>query len=124
VDIEQGMMQPPTNLAIAGWYGDLDRLGGPGNVVLTGYYYWAGLPALLYELALLQEGDEVTITGDDGHDYEYRVESVTTYEKSDAPISAILKRDECEALTIITDAGNIDTSGGFTRSTVVRAERM
>jgi len=124
VEIDRGVMQPPTNLAVAGWYGGFDRLGGSGNVVLTGYYYWSGLPALLYDLALLTQGDSITLVGDDEQNYDYLVESVTTHEKSDVPINDILRSDRREMLTIITDAGNADALGEFTRATIVRAERV
>jgi len=122
IGIDNGVMSAPTNLALAGWYKETAPLGEPGNAVMTGYYWWSGLPALFGDLALLAPGDQVRLTGDNGHNYLYRVEWVQTYEKRTAPLQEIVGSTEKTVLTLITDAGEFDpAANAYTRSTVVRA---
>jgi hypothetical protein len=122
VSIVGGVMQSPSNLAVAGWYNQTSRLGENGNAVLTGYYQWSGMPALLADLAMLKGGEEIRLLGADAREYRYRVSWVATYEKASAPLQEIVGPTARDAVTLITDAGEYDyTKGVFLRSTVVRA---
>lgn len=124
INIVDGIMQPPTGLHLAGWYEESSQLGVPGNVLITGYYFWDGLPSLFSELALLRPGDLIELASATGKSYKYQVLWVQTYSKENAPMQEIVGASDGEALTLITDAGTAVTmTGSFSSSTVVRAMR-
>jgi sortase (surface protein transpeptidase) len=125
IRIVNGTMLSPTNLAWAGWYEELFKIGEPGNAVFTGYYDWQGLPSLFHDLGSLKSGDEIEIVGRNGVLYHYEVVGVQRFDKDTAPLRVIVSETEFEAVTIITDAPPLDsTSGNYVQSTVVRAKRV
>jgi sortase (surface protein transpeptidase) len=100
------------------------RLGTPGNIVVTGHYYWGGLPALFADLTLLAPRDVIELTAAGDTTYRYAVASVRTYDKATAPLQEIVGPTGEETLTLITDGGDLSiATGEFLGSTVVRATR-
>jgi hypothetical protein len=124
VRVTNGILEPPTNLAIACWYQGSSMLGTEhGNTLLSGYYWWGERPALMADLALVTEGDAISLLGDNDQTYLYLVTRVATVEKSTADLQLIVGDTEIPSLTIIADTGMPDQSNMFPFSIYVRAER-
>lgn len=123
LQVVDGAMQDPTGPFTVGWYENLGAIGGGDNVVLAGHIdYWNVGPAVFYNLAGLQPGDEVLLAGEDGGDYAYAVESVQQYDAENAPLDEIVGSDGQDSVTLITCGGTFDYQNGYyLQRTVVRA---
>jgi sortase (surface protein transpeptidase) len=125
INITNGVMEAPSGLHLAGWYEESNGLGVAGNTLLTGYFYWDGLPALFSALAQLQPGDRIELTGSNGVLYHYEVVWAETYPKATAPLQTIVGATLDEVVTLITDGGLPNpVTRAFEQSTVVRAVRV
>jgi sortase (surface protein transpeptidase) len=120
-----GTMQAPTTAEVVSWYKETPRLGEAGNAVLAGHLNYWGVPeGVFFDLAELEEGDLITITGDRGGLYRYRVTSVEDLPISEGPDEALTAGDG-ETITLITCGGEWDPSASEYQSrTVVKAERV
>jgi LPXTG-site transpeptidase (sortase) family protein len=122
-EIVDGVMQDPTGPWVVSWYKETPMLGAPGNTVMAGHVdYWDVGPSVFYNVGDLKEGDLITITGDNGKIYTYKVSWVKLYNADDAPIQEIVGPTDKRALTLITCGGEFDyTNGVYLQRTVVRA---
>jgi hypothetical protein len=121
-----GAMQDPTGPWVVAWYENLGTLGAFGNIVLAGHIdYWNVGPAVFYNLAALQAGDEIVVSGDDGNAYPFTVEWVEQFDSTSIPLDEVLGATEGQSLTLITCGGAFDyASGQYLQRTVVRANRV
>jgi LPXTG-site transpeptidase (sortase) family protein len=122
-EIVDGVMQDPTGPWVVSWYKETPKLGAQGNTVMAGHVdYWDVGPSVFYNVSDLKEGDLITITGDDGKVYTYKVSWVRLYNTADAPIQEIVGPTDKRALTLITCGGEFDyTNGVYLQRTVIRA---
>jgi LPXTG-site transpeptidase (sortase) family protein len=122
-EIVDGVMQDPTGPWVVSWYKETPKLGADGNTVMAGHKdYWDVGRSVFYDVGLLKEGDLITITGDDGKIYTYKVSWVRDYSTADAPIQEIVGPTTKRALTLITCGGEFDyVNGVYLSRTVVRA---
>jgi sortase A len=125
IQIVNGVMQDPTGPWVVSWYKETGRLGEIDNVVMAGHLdYWDVGPAVFYNIARLQSGDQIDVTGDDGLTYSYEVDWVENYDANNAPIQDIIGPTESEDLTLITCGGPFDYQNGvYLQRTVVRSHR-
>ena len=108
LQVIDGQMQDPTGPWVVSWYENLAALGEGGNVVMAGHIdYWNVGPAVFFSIGQLGEGDEVTVTGEDGELYTYAVEWVREYTAADAPLDEIVGSTGTDTLTLITCGGNL-----------------
>jgi len=116
-------MQDPTGPWVVSWYEETPKLGADGNTVMAGHVdYWDVGPAVFYNVGGLQEGDLITITGEDGRVYTYKVQWVRVYDTANAPIQEIVGPTDQRSLTLITCGGEFDYQNGvYLSRTVVRA---
>ncbi|MBA2277060.1 MAG: class F sortase [Chloroflexia bacterium] len=126
LNIVDGVMQNPTGPWVVSWYEETSGLGVRGNVVMAGHIdYWNVGPAVFYELANLEGGTEVIVSGEDDRAYTYAVETVETYELAELTSGAIQElvgRTPESFLTLITCGGEFDyASGEYLSRTVARA---
>jgi LPXTG-site transpeptidase (sortase) family protein len=116
-------MQDPTGPWVVSWYKETPMLGADGNTVMAGHVdYWDVGPAVFYNVGSLKEDDLITVTGEDGRIYTYKVQWVRVYDTANAPIQDIVGPTDQRALTLITCGGEFDyTNGVYLSRTVVRA---
>lgn len=126
IEIVDGVMQDPTGPWVVSWYRETARLGEVGNVVMAGHLdYWDVGPAVFYNIGVLQPGDRIEVTGEDGEIYVYEVDWVRNYDNANAPIQEIVGPTENESLTLITCGGPFDYANGvYLQRTIVRAHRV
>lgn len=111
--ISAGRMQNPTGPFVVGWYRESARLAEAGNVVMAGHLDYWGVPrAVFFHLGALDEGDQLTVLGDDGREYPYEIEWVRKIKTADDDghdklIEVIDVTDE-PCLTLITCGGKFD----------------
>jgi LPXTG-site transpeptidase (sortase) family protein len=128
VDIVNGVMENPSTPEIVAWYRGTGKLGEKNNIVMSGHLDWYNVPiAVFHYLGDLQEGDKIEVTGSNGDTFTYTVEWVRTYDVASLDQSAIdeiVGQTDSEKLTLITCAGDFDSSAGeYDTRLVVRAER-
>lgn len=124
--IVDGVMQNPTGPWVVSWYEETAELGERGNVVMAGHInYWNVGDAVFAQLAELQQGTEVVVSGEDDRSYTYAVEWVDTFEVEELTSGAIqdlVGRTPESALTLITCGGEFDYANGeYLSRTVARA---
>jgi sortase (surface protein transpeptidase) len=122
-EIVDGVMQDPTGPWVVSWYQETPKLGADGNTVMAGHVdYWDVGPAVFYNVGGLQENDLITVSGEDGRVYTYKVQWVRVYDTANAPIQDIVGPTDQRALTLITCGGEFDYQNGvYLSRTVVRA---
>lgn len=128
-----GTMQNPTGPFIVSWYEETGGLGAIGNIVLAGHVdYWNVGPAVFYNIywgEQLAEGDQVSVTGEDGETYTYEVLFQQLYLVQDLTpeviTDLIFPADKEELLTLVTCGGDFDPgSGEYNSRVIVRGERV
>lgn len=122
---DEGQMELPEDPAIAGWYRfGPDAASGEGNIVIAAHVDSVDYPiGPLADLRDAAAGETVTVTGADGTDRGYVIESVTFYEKTALPTDEIFRRSGDPALIVITCGGPFDSSTGHYRDNVVAVAR-
>ncbi|MGC4189864.1 MAG: class F sortase [Thermomicrobiales bacterium] len=126
LNIVNGVMENPTGPWVVSWYQQTAELGEIGNVVLAGHVdYWNVGPSVFYNVRDLTEGDEITLTGDDGATFTYAVQTNDTYGVQDligGKLSEVVSPTATAMLTMLTCGGEFDyVNGEYLSRTVVRA---
>lgn len=123
--VVDGAMQDPTGPWVVAWYENLGTLGRVGNVVMAGHIdYWNVGPSVFYNLATLQPGDDIVVSGDDGKTYPFTVDWVRQFDSTSIPLDEVTGPTDQQTLTLITCGGAFDyVSGQYLQRTVVRASR-
>jgi sortase (surface protein transpeptidase) len=118
-----GVMQDPTGPWVVSWYKDTPRLGAPGNTLMAGHVdYWGVGPSVFAKVDLLEAGDLITIRGDNGKVYTYKVKWVRLFDANDAPMEELVGATSRRALTLITCGGKFDPAAGvYLERIIVRA---
>jgi hypothetical protein len=125
-EIVDGVMQDPTGPWVISWYKESPKLGEKGNILMAGHLdYWDVGPAVLYNINNLNQGDTISITGEDGIVYTYEIDWRENFETANAPLDKIVGPTDNESLTLITCGGPFDYANGvYLERTVVRAHRV
>lgn len=125
-EIVDGVMQDPTGPWVISWYKESPKLGQKGNILMAGHLdYWDVGPAVLYNINNLNQGDQISITGEDGQIYTYEVDWRENFATANAPLDKIVGPTDNESLTLITCGGPFDYANGvYLERTVVRAHRI
>lgn len=121
-----GLMLDPSGPWVVSWYEETGRLGEEDNTVMAGHLdYWGVGPAVFYNLADVQEDDEIRVTGDSGDVFTYQVTWGRLYrleELNSAAIGEIVGPTQQSSLTLITCGGEFDPeTGQYLSRYVVRA---
>ncbi|HET9661154.1 MAG TPA: class F sortase [Thermomicrobiales bacterium] len=125
-EIVDGVMQDPTGPWVISWYKESPKLGEKGNILMAGHLdYWDVGPSVLYNINNLNQGDTISVTGEDGEIYTYEIDWRENFATADAPLDQIVGPTDNESLTIITCGGPFDYANGvYLERTVVRAHRV
>jgi hypothetical protein len=123
--VVDGAMQDPSGPWEVAWYENLGTLGTIGNVVMAGHIdYWNVGPSVFYNLANVQPGDEIVVSGDDGKLYPFTVEWVKQFDSESIPLDEVAGPTPSQSLTLITCGGAFDyVNAHYLQRTVVRANR-
>jgi len=122
--VVDGAMQDPSGPWEVAWYENLGNLVA-GNIVMAGHIdYWNVGPSVFYNLATLQPGDDILVSGDDGKRYPYSVEWIRQFDSATMPLDEVAGATGDQSLTLITCGGAFDyVNGQYLQRTVVRANR-
>ncbi len=125
-NIVDGVMLDPTGPWVISWYKESPKLGQPGNILMAGHLdYWDVGPAVLYNINNLNQGDIISVTGEDGKVYTYEIDWRENFATANAPLDKIVGPTDNQSLTIITCGGPFDYANGvYLERTVVRAHRV
>jgi len=120
-----GVMQQPSDEIHVAWYKESARLGEIGNIWLAGHLNWWTTPeAVFTDLATLREGDEVVLLDAEENAFGFAVEWVRMESNLEPPRDEVLGMTDHEAVTLITCAGEWDSSiSEYNGRTVARAVR-
>ncbi|HWV23068.1 MAG TPA: SH3 domain-containing protein [Thermomicrobiales bacterium] len=119
--IVDGQMLDPSGPWIIAWYEGTGLAGEVGpksynNCLVSGHVdYWDVGPAVLRNIANIPEGTPITLDGQDGGEYVYKVESIERIDLRNLPegkIQEITGRTDYGALTIVTCGGEFDYNAG------------
>jgi sortase (surface protein transpeptidase) len=122
VHIIDGVMEAPTHPWKVGWYSQLAMPGRAIDLVLAGHKDWWDVgPAVFWELALLTNGSEATITTHDGREMTYAVNAIEEVPVSEPPHTYLTGAGP-NALTLMTCAGAF-ADGRYDSRLVIRAHR-
>lgn len=126
IEIIDGVMQDPTGPWVVSWYKESPGLGEVGNILMAGHLdYWDVGPAVLYNINNLNQGDSISVTGEDGTIYTYEIDWRENFATENAPLDKIVGPTDNESLTLITCGGPFDYANGvYLERTVVRAHRI
>ncbi|MDQ3539271.1 MAG: class F sortase [Chloroflexota bacterium] len=124
--IVDGLMLDPSGPWVVSWYEETGRLGEQDNTVMAGHLdYWGVGPAVFYNLADVQEDDEIRVTGAGGEVFTYQVEWGRLYQLEELDrqtIGEIVGPTQESSLTLITCGGEFDeATGQYLSRYVIRA---
>ncbi len=127
--IVDGRMEDPTGPWVVSWYEQSAELGEVGNALFAGHVdYWGVGPSVFYNVRNLVEGDEISVTGEDGAVFTYGVEWVETIsieELISGRMAEVVAPTTYQAVTLFTCGGEFDyVNGEYLSRTVVRARRL
>jgi hypothetical protein len=118
-----GVLAPPADDAVAGWYRQGPAPGAPGPAVLTGHVDGPAGPAVFFRLGDLAVGDGVLVERADGTTARFIVSSVARYPKEAFPAAAVYGPVPDAELRLITCGGAFDRAVGSYRDNVVVSAR-
>ena len=122
-----GAMDAPKTNEGVGWYKDSALLGQSAfSVLLDGHYGTDKQPGVFYRLNELVDGDEITLMGENGALFSYKIVETErqNLEEIDMKKALYPYREGVQSITIITCEGNYDTSRKtYDKRVVVYAER-
>ena len=105
-----------------GWYRYGASPGRPGSLVLAAHVDFNRVPGVFRRLTALMAGDEVSVTGADGHVWRYVVTERTMYDKDALPPDRVWARDGEPTLVLLTCGGQFNSQRrSFEQNIVVYA---
>lgn len=121
IDPRTGEFEVPPSVNRIGWY----RFGPglearAGSVVIAGHVDSSTQGnGAFFRLPELDQGDTLTVTGNDGLERSYRVIAREQYRKTRIPLERYFARDGSHRLTLITCGGPFDTQARQYRDNLV-----
>lgn len=105
-----------------GWYRFGAAPGGPGSLVLAAHVDFNRVPGVFRRLTTMSVGDEVSVTGADGHVWQYLVTERTMYDKDALPPERVWSHDGEPTLVLLTCGGQFNNQRrSFEQNIVVYA---
>ena len=116
---EDGTLEVPSDPDEAGWFVGGPEPGETGAAVIAGHVDSKTGPAVFYRIEELTEGDQITVSGQDGDDLTFVVQRSERYPKDQFPTSHVYGPTAEPELRLITCGGDFDHSSGHYRDNVV-----
>lgn len=122
----EGNMDVPKDASDVGWYTLGVEPGAQGNAVMAGHLNDAnGKPGVFWDLKRLKSGDLAAVSGEQGEQLLFRVETVTSYPYDESPLQEIFVGGSGRTLVLITCGGEWDRAKGtYKDRTVVFAQAI
>ena len=114
-----GVLQPPADPDVAGWYRRGAAPGEQGPAVIAGHVDSQEGPAVFSRLDRLAPGDPVEVARSDGKAFDYRVVSVDSHAKADFPTALVYGPAPGPVLRLVTCGGVFDPRSRHYRDNVV-----
>ena len=114
-----GVLQPPADPNVAGWYRRGAAPGEQGPAVIVGHVDSQEGPAVFYRLDRLAPGDSVEVARSDGKAFDYRVVSVESHAKAAFPTALVYGPAPGPVLRLVTCGGVFDPRSRHYRDNVV-----
>jgi len=114
-----GVLQPPADPDVAGWYRRGAAPGEQGPAVIAGHVDSQAGPAVFARLDRLAPGDPVEVARSDGKAFDYRVVSVESHAKAAFPTALVYGPAPGPVLRLITCGGVFDPRSRHYRDNVV-----
>lgn len=106
-----GKMNMPEDYSEVAWYSPGAKPGESGNSVIAGHLdKITGAPALFYNLKNLEQGDEITVTAEDGKQYTFTVTGKAVYLYNQVPLDQVFGLSKEKNLNLMTCTGIWDLS--------------
>ena len=105
---DDGRMDEPAEWEDVAWFQYGYFPGAPGNAVIAGHLDSDTGPAVFAGLYLLEPGDEVSVTGQDGEILTFVVTEVEVVDADNAPLDRIFGPSDTPKLNLITCEGHFD----------------
>ncbi|OZE93572.1 hypothetical protein CH299_27720 [Rhodococcus sp. 14-2686-1-2] len=120
-----GSMEVPPGGFPAGWYTGSPIPGQLGPSILAGHVDWGGSPGVFYRLRDLAQGDDVTVTDQEGRTVRFVVSAVEQYPKAAFPTDEVYGDIDHPGLRLITCGGQFDSDiSSYDDNIVVYADRI
>ncbi|KQU61487.1 hypothetical protein ASG84_01605 [Rhodococcus sp. Leaf278] len=120
-----GSMEVPPGGFPAGWYTGSPIPGQLGPSILAGHVDWGGSPGVFYRLRDLAQGDDVTVTDQNGGTVRFVVSAVEQYPKDSFPTDKVYGDIDHPGLRLITCGGQFDSDiSSYDDNIVVYADRV
>ena len=120
-----GLMTVPDDVSTVGWYEfGASTASEQGTTVLAGHVddRVQGRGAF-FDLRVMEVGDELTVTDEDGTTTTWVVTGRRTFEKESLPITDLFRRDGAPRLVLLTCGGDFDRAArSYESNVVVEAE--
>lgn len=118
-------MEVPPGGFPAGWYTGSPIPGQLGPSILAGHVDWGGSPGVFYRLRDLAQGDDVTVTDQEGRTVRFVVSAVEQYPKAAFPTDEVYGDIDHPGLRLITCGGQFDSDiSSYDDNIVVYADRI
>jgi hypothetical protein len=114
-----GVLQPPADPYVAGWYRRGAAPGEQGPAVIAGHVDSQQGPAVFSRLDRLAPGDPVEVARSDGKAFDYRVVSVESHAKAAFPTALVYGPAPGPVLRLVTCGGVFDPRSRHYRDNVV-----
>jgi hypothetical protein len=105
-----GVLVPPEDVGVAGWYGGGPAPGDPGPAVIAGHVDSVARPGVFVRLRSLGPGDAVLVTRADGSVVRFEVTRVSRYPKTAFPTAEVYGPTPDAQLRLVTCGGAFDRS--------------
>jgi LPXTG-site transpeptidase (sortase) family protein len=105
---EDGNMDSPENWEDVAWFQYGYFPGAPGNAVIAGHLDSTTGPAVFAYLHMMEVGDEIYVTGDDGRTLTFQVTEVESVLAEEAPLDRVFGPSDTPKLNLITCEGHYD----------------
>ncbi|MFN8584374.1 MAG: class F sortase [Dehalococcoidia bacterium] len=130
--VNNEMQAPDDGVNAVGWYPDYAKPGFGQNAVFSAHETWNRFHGPFYSLHLAQPGDVITITMDNGLQYQYEVLTNVRYDAYSIPMGEVIwpstRPANEEWITLITCGGRIVYNstgfGDYLDRDVVQARRI
>jgi len=106
--LENGQMGIPLEEMNIGWFEPGYKPGQNGSAVMAGHVDNKSGPSVFFYLKLLEVGDKVFITGEDGTTLTFIVKDLATYKTEESPIDYIFSKSDVPRLNLITCTGTFN----------------
>jgi sortase A len=123
---EAGKMDVPKKDEDVGWFSLGYKPGDNGSAVLAGHLDTVkGTPAVFWDLAKLNLGDEIIVTDDKNHTFYYVVTNKTTYVYDQVPLDKIFAQTGEPILNLITCGGSFNRAArNYTHRTIIESKMV